>query len=162
MILFQLSIFAKWPPHDGDCDLTTLSRTSAHGSLQLKHQKLRVGGYTETIPVQAPILDAKLAAWVYRIQAHRQGIWGVTLKVGMRKWEWRMYSVHTAWASSFVCPHVIKFSLPMTFLTWWILPGSPLRFKSKVHQCEFIRLHRWSRPFITWCCTVVDNVCCGY
>ena len=29
----------------------------------------------------------------------------------------QLYSVHTVWASSFVRPHVIKFSLPMTFLT---------------------------------------------
>ena len=30
------------------------------------------------------------------------------------------------WASLFVGPHVIKSSLPVAFLTWWNLPGSPL------------------------------------
>ena len=41
----------------------------------------------------------------------------------------RVYiSVNKAWASSFVCPHVIKFSLPMTFSHDKFLPGSPSFF----------------------------------
>ena len=31
---------------------------------------------------------------------------------------WVLYSKYKAWASSFVCPHVIKLSLPVTFLMW--------------------------------------------
>ena len=31
------------------CGRTVLSRASAHGRSQLKHQKLRVGGYTEKV-----------------------------------------------------------------------------------------------------------------
>ena len=47
---------------------TVLSRASAHGHSNLKHQKLGVGGYTEgclNIPVQPPTPDPKFADRCY-------------------------------------------------------------------------------------------------
>ena len=46
----------------------------------------------------------------------------------------------------------------MLYLCTWKCHNVLVCAQAKVHHCRLIWLHGRPRPFITWCCTVVDNM----
>ena len=77
-----------------------------------------------------------------------------------------LYSVNSARASSFVRPHAIKFSLPVTFLRWYILSDSPLSFDLLFACGEIlgVRIHEdaflWN--IVLWCNKHTNNLVYTY
>lgn len=72
-----------------------------------------------------------------------------------------LYSVNRTRVSSFVRPHAIKFSLPMTFLTWYILSDSPLFLIFCSHvgrswEWGYMKMHFCETLFL-WCNKHINN-----
>ena len=72
-----------------------------------------------------------------------------------------LYSVNSTQVSSFVRPHAIKFSLPMTFLTWYILSDSPLFLIFCSHvgrswEWGYMKMHFCETLFL-WCNKHTNN-----